>query len=248
MTTTPKSFLATLLAFVMLLGSCASSRQTTTQPDLSSSNGTGVRKDGMNKTTKGGLFGAGGGAVVGGVIGGLIGGGRGTAAGAILGAAVGGGAGALIGRKMDKQAQELQRDMANAKVERVGEGIKITFDSGILFDTNSSALRPTSQADISKLAATLQKYPDTNVLVEGHTDNTGTDAINQPLSENRAQSVANSLTTQGVASSRVTTRGFGSTEPVADNSTAEGKQANRRVEVAIFANEKMKKAAEAGTL
>ncbi len=238
-----------LLAFVMLLGSCATSRQpSTTQPDLSNNNGTGVRKDGMNKTTKGGLLGAGGGAVVGGVLGGLLGGGRGTAAGAILGAAVGGGAGALIGRKMDKQAADLQRDMANAKVERVGEGIKITFDSGILFDTNSSALRPASQADIAKLAATLQKYPDTNVLVEGHTDNTGTDAINQPLSEQRAQSVANGLTAQSVASTRITTKGLGSTEPVADNSTEAGKQANRRVEVAIFANEKMKKAAENGTL
>lgn len=245
--TTPKTFLATMMAFVMLLSSCASSRQTT-QPDLSSNNGTGVRKDGMSKTTKGGLFGAGGGAVLGGVVGGLIGGGRGTAAGAILGAAVGGGAGALIGRKMDKQAAELQRDMANAKVERVGEGIKITFDSGILFDTNSSALRSTSQADISKLAATLQKYPDTNVLVEGHTDNTGTDAINQPLSEQRAQSVASALTAQSVASSRITTKGYGSTQPVGDNTTAEGRQANRRVEVAIYANEKMKKAAEAGTL
>jgi len=245
--TTPKTFLATMMAFVMLLGSCASSRQTT-QPDLSSNNGTGVRKDGMSKTTKGGLFGAGGGAVLGGVVGGLIGGGRGTAAGAILGAAVGGGAGALIGRKMDKQAAELQRDMANAKVERVGEGIKITFDSGILFDTNSSALRSASQADISKLAATLQKYPDTNVLVEGHTDNTGTDAINQPLSEQRAQSVASALTAQSVASSRITTKGYGSTQPVGDNTTAEGRQANRRVEVAIYANEKMKKAAEAGTL
>ncbi|WP_232341677.1 OmpA family protein [Hymenobacter ginkgonis] len=246
--TTSKSFLAVLLAFVMLLGSCASSRQTTTQPDLSSNNGTGQRKDGMNKTTKGGLLGAGGGAVAGAVLGRLIGGKGGTAAGAILGAAVGGGAGALIGRKMDKQAQELQRDMANAKVERVGEGIKITFDSGILFDTNSAALRATSQSDISKLAATLQKYPDTNVLVEGHTDNTGTDAINQPLSENRAQSVASSLTAQGVATSRISTKGYGSTQPVADNSTVEGKQANRRVEVAIYANEKMKKAAEAGTL
>lgn len=248
MMTSSKSFVAVLLAFVMLLGSCASTRQPSTQPDLSNNNGTGVRKDGMNKTTKGGLLGAGGGAVVGGVLGGLLGGGRGTAAGAILGAAVGGGAGALIGRKMDKQAQELQRDMANAKVERVGEGIKITFDSGILFDTNSSNLRPASQADIAKLAATLQKYPDTNVLVEGHTDNTGTDAINQPLSERRAQAVANSLTSQSVASSRITTKGFGSTEPVGDNSTAEGKQANRRVEVAIYANEKMKKAAENGTL
>ena len=246
--TTTKSLLASLLAFVMLLSSCASSKQASTQPDLSSNNGTGVRKDGMNKTTKGGLLGAGGGAAAGAVLGRLIGGKGGTAAGAILGAAVGGGAGALIGRKMDKQAQELQRDMANAKVERVGEGIKITFDSGILFDTNSSALRSTSQSDITKLAATLQKYPDTNVLVEGHTDNTGTDAINQPLSEQRAQSVANALTAQSVASSRITTKGYGSTQPVADNSTAEGKQANRRVEVAIFANEKMKKAAEAGTL
>jgi outer membrane protein OmpA-like peptidoglycan-associated protein len=248
MMTSSKSFLAVLLAFVLLLGSCASSRQTTTQPDLSSNNGTGVRKGGMNKTTKGGLIGAGGGAVAGAVLGRIIGGGRGTAAGAILGAAVGGGAGALIGRKMDKQAQELQRDMANARVERVGEGIKITFDSGILFDTNSSALRATSQSDISKLAATLQKYPDTNVLVEGHTDNTGTDAINQPLSEQRAQSVANALTAQSVASSRISTKGYGSTQPVGDNSTAEGKQANRRVEVAIYANEKMKKAAESGTL
>ncbi|RZK96386.1 MAG: OmpA family protein, partial [Hymenobacter sp.] len=182
------------------------------------------------------------------ILGGLLGGGRGTAAGAIIGAAVGGGAGALIGRKMDKQAQELQRDMANAKVERVGEGIKITFDSGILFDTNSSALRPTSASDIASLATTLKKYPDTNVIVEGHTDNTGTDAINQPLSVNRAQSVATSLTTQGVASSRITTQGYGSTQAVADNTTAEGRQANRRVEVAIFANEKMKKAAQAGTL
>ena len=117
-----------------------------------------------------------------------------------------------------------------------------------MFDTNSSNLRPASQSDISKLAATLQKYPDTNVLVEGHTDNTGTDAINLPLSERRAQSVANSLTAQSVASSRITTKGLGSADPVADNSTAEGKQANRRVEVAIYANEKMKKAAENGTL
>jgi outer membrane protein OmpA-like peptidoglycan-associated protein len=238
-----------LLAFLVLLGSCATSRQTTNDGSLSDTNGTGVRKTGkLNKTTKGGLFGAGGGAVVGGVLGGLIGGGKGTAAGAILGAAVGGGAGALIGRKMDKQAAELQRDMANAKVERVGEGIKITFDSGILFDTNSSALRPASQSDITSLASTLKKYPDTNVLVEGHTDNTGTDAINNPLSQNRAQSVASQLEAQGVISSRINTKGYGSADPIADNSTAEGRQANRRVEVAIFANEKMKKAAENGTL
>jgi len=232
--TTTKSFLAVLLAFVMLLGSCASSRQT--NGTLADTNGTGVRKDGMNKTTKGGLLGAGGGAAAGALLGG------------ILGAAAGGTTGALIGRKMDKQAAELQRSMAGAKVERVGEGIKITFDSGILFDTNSAALRAASTTDISKLATTLKEYPDTNILVEGHTDNTGSDAINQPLSENRAQSVASGLTADGVAGSRITTKGYGSSQPVADNSTEAGKQANRRVEIAIFANEKMKKAAENGTL
>lgn len=242
--TTPKSLLSVFMACVLLFSSCASSRQ----PDQSSNNGTGVRKSGMNKTTKGGLIGAGGGAAAGALLGGLLGGGRGTAIGAILGAAAGGTTGAIIGRRMDKQAADLQRDMQNAKVERVGEGIKITFDSGILFDTNSATLRAASQADIVKMAATLQKYPDTNVLVEGHTDNTGTDAINLPLSERRAQSVADATVAQGVSSSRITTKGLGSSDPVGDNSTAEGKQANRRVEIAIFANEKMKKAAENGTL
>jgi outer membrane protein OmpA-like peptidoglycan-associated protein len=245
---TSKSLLSVLMAFVLLFSSCATSQQAGTQPDLSSNNGTGVRKTGMNNKTKGGLLGAGSGAVVGGVVGGLLGGGRGTAIGAIIGATAGGGAGVLIGNKMDKQAADLQNDMKNAKVERVGEGIKITFDSGILFDTNSATLRPASESDISKMAAILQKYPDTNVLVEGHTDNTGTDAINQPLSERRAQAVANSTVAKGVASSRVTTQGYGSSQPVADNTTTEGKQANRRVEVAIYANEKMKKAAEKGTL
>ncbi|MFD1469265.1 OmpA family protein [Hymenobacter caeli] len=242
--TTPKSLLSIFMACVLLFSSCASSRQ----PADTSANGTGVRKTGMNKATKGGLLGAGGGAAAGALLGGLLGGGRGTAIGAILGAAAGGGAGVLIGRKMDKQAADLQRDMQNAKVERVGEGIKITFDSGILFDTNSATLRAASQADIVKMAATLQKYPDTNVLVEGHTDNTGTDAINLPLSERRAQSVADATVAQGVSSSRITTKGLGSSDPVGDNTTVEGKQANRRVEIAIFANEKMKKAAENGTL
>jgi len=243
-----KSFLSVLMAFVLLFSSCATSQQASTQPDLSSNNGTGARKTGMSKTAKGGLIGAGGGAAAGAVIGRVIGGGRGTAIGAIVGAAAGGTAGALIGRRMDKQAEDLQRDMQNAKVERVGEGIKITFDSGILFDTNSANLRAASEADITKMAAILQKYPDTNVLIEGHTDNTGSDAINQPLSEKRALAVANSTIAKGVASSRVTTQGYGSTQPVADNSTAEGKQANRRVEIAIYANERMKKAAENGTL
>ena len=246
---TSKSLFSVLMAFVLLFSSCATSQQASTRPDLSTNNGTGARKTGMSKTAKGGLLGAGGGAAAGAILGRVLGGGaRGTAIGAIIGAAAGGTAGALIGRKMDKQAEDLQRDMQNAKVERVGEGIKITFDSGILFDTNSSTLRPTSEADITKMAAILQKYADTNVLVEGHTDNTGSDAINQPLSERRAQAVATATIGKGVSSSRVTTQGFGSTEPVGDNTTAEGKQANRRVEIAIYANEKMKKAAEAGRL
>lgn len=244
---TPKSLLSLFMALTLLLGSCATTRNPNI-PDAPTGNGTGPRKTGMSKTAKGGLLGAGGGAVVGGVLGRVIGGKNGTAAGAIIGAAVGGSGGALIGRKMDKQAAELQRDMQNARVERVGEGIKITFDSGILFDTNSSTLRAASQTEIQKMAAVLQKYPDTNVLVEGHTDNTGSDAINNPLSQRRAQAVADYTTQQGVDASRITTQGYGSSQPIADNTTEAGKQANRRVEIAIYANEKMKKAAEKGTL
>ena len=149
---------------------------------------------------------------------------------------------------MDKQAAELQREMAGAKVERVGEGIKITFDSGILFAKNSSNLTPQAQNNIAELAATLKKYGDTNVLVEGHTDNTGSDAINDPLSQRRAQAVANYAQGQGVEASRFQTKGYGSRQPIADNTTEAGRTANRRVEVAIYANEKLKKAAERGTI
>ncbi|WP_286130662.1 OmpA family protein [Solirubrum puertoriconensis] len=251
-----KSLLALLMVFTMLFSACQSSRpaaggstgSTSTGNDLPSGNGSGERKTGMSKTAKGGLIGAGAGAAAGAVLGRVIGGKNGTAAGAIIGATVGGASGAVIGRKMDKQAEELQRDMKNARVERVGEGIKITFDAGILFDTNKSDLRAASVQEIDKMAEVLKKYPDTNVIVEGHTDNTGSDAINQPLSERRAQAVANETMSKGVESGRITTKGYGSSQPVADNTTAEGRQANRRVEIAIFANEKMKKAAERGEL
>ena len=200
---------------------------------------------GMSKTAKGGIIGAGSGAVVGGVIGKAAGS---TAKGAIIGAAVGGTAGALIGRRMDKQAEELRRDLEGAQVERVGEGIKITFDSGILYPINSAELQPGAKTELAQLAETLKKYPDTNILIEGHTDNTGTREINQPLSERRAQSVASYLATMGVDRTRMTTQGYADTQPVADNSTAAGRSQNRRVEIAIFANEKMKKAAEKGEL
>ena len=237
------------MAFVLLFSSCATSQQASTQPDVSTNNGTGPRNTGMSKTKKGGLIGAGSGAAAGAILGRVIGGGaKGTAIGAIIGAAAGGATGAIIGRKMDKAAEELQTDMKNARVERVGEGIKVTFDSGILFDTNSANLRAASEADITKMAAILQKYADTNVLVEGHTDNSGSDAINQPLSERRAQAVANEITAQGIDDARITSTGYGSTQPVADNTSVAGKSANRRVEVAIFANEKMQKAAKRGQL
>jgi len=198
-----------------------------------------------SNAVKGGAIGAGGGAVVGGLIGNAAGN---TALGAIIGAAVGGTTGAIIGNNMDKRAEEMRQDLANAKVERVGEGIKITFDSGILFATNSYELQSGAKANIASLSKILNKYPDTNILIEGDTDNEGTTDHNQTLSERRAQAVADYQKGQGVDGSRIATVGLGELNPVASNETAAGRQQNRRVEVAIFANEKMKDAAENGTL
>jgi outer membrane protein OmpA-like peptidoglycan-associated protein len=193
-----------------------------------------------NKTEKGAVIGAAAGAVVGGVIGNQAGN---TAVGAIIGAAVGGAAGAWIGHYMDKQADEIRRDLEGAKVERVGEGIKITFDSGILFDVNKSTLRAEAVANLAKLATILNKYPDTEILIEGHTDSTGTRDYNMDLSLRRAQSVANDLSSQNVLVSRFHIMGYGPDQPVATNSTADGRQANRRVDLAIYANDKLKKVA-----
>jgi outer membrane protein OmpA-like peptidoglycan-associated protein len=188
---------------------------------------------------KGGAIGAGAGAVAGGVIGHVAGN---TALGAIIGAAVGGTAGVIIG---DKQAEEMRRDLQNAKIERIGEGIKITFDSGILFETNSSSLQSVARGNIESLVKILNKYPDTNILIEGDTDNTGTHEYNQALSERRAQAVASYQTSLGIDGARISTVGLGETNPVASNDTDYGRQLNRRVEVAIFANDKLKKAAQA---
>jgi outer membrane protein OmpA-like peptidoglycan-associated protein len=192
------------------------------------------------RAEKGAAIGATAGAVVGGVIGDKAGN---TAVGAILGAAIGGTAGAYIGDYMDKQAAEMERDLEGARIERVGEGIKITFDSGILFDVNKATLRPASEEQLGKMAAILQKYPDTNILLEGHTDATGSDEYNLDLSRKRAQSVSNYLATLGVAPMRFTIMGYGESQPIASNDTDEGRQLNRRVEVAIYANEKLKDAA-----
>jgi len=199
-----------------------------------------VMNCGMSNTQKGAI----GGAAAGGAIGGVIGHQSGnTAVGAIIGAAVGGAAGAWIGHYMDQQAAEIQRDLEGAKVERVGEGIKITFDSGLLFDTNKSILKPASKENLTKLAVILNKYPDTEILLEGHTDSDGTEEHNMDLSQRRANSVAAFLGGKQVMESRFTTMAYGETQPVADNSIREGKALNRRVEVAIYANDKLKKEA-----
>jgi outer membrane protein OmpA-like peptidoglycan-associated protein len=196
-------------------------------------------------TTKGGAIGAG----VGGAIGGAIGHrSDNTVIGAIIGASVGGAAGALIGRQMDKQAEELQKDLKDATVERVGEGILITFQSGLVFDTDSYSLRDATKTNLTDLAETLKKYEDTNILIEGHTDNTGEDTYNQKLSENRADAVEHFLVSQGIENSRVTTKGYGENQPLGSNDSEAGRQQNRRVEVAIYANKKMKKLAENGDL
>jgi outer membrane protein OmpA-like peptidoglycan-associated protein len=198
-----------------------------------------------SNTTKGGAIGAGVGSAIGGIIGHNS---DNTVVGAIIGAAVGGTAGALIGRHMDKQADELRNDLKGATVERVGEGILITFDSGLLFEVNSVALQPATKSNLTELAKTLNKYDDTNILIEGHTDSSGEDVYNQTLSEKRAKEVENFLVTQHVKNSRIATKGYGEGQPLATNDTEIGKQANRRVEVAIYANNEMKKMAKKGEL
>ncbi len=198
-----------------------------------------------SRTAKGAAIGVGAGSVIGGVIGNQAGN---TAAGAIIGAAVGGTAGALIGRHMDKQAEELQHDLKDATVERVGEGIMITFNSGLMFDVDSYNLRPQTKSNLDELGQVLNKYPDTNILVAGHTDSTGPNDYNMTLSDNRANSVERYLIQKGVEASRLSSVGYGETQPVASNDTASGRQKNRRVEVAIYANKKMQRMAKNGEL
>lgn len=193
-----------------------------------------------SRTQRGAAIGAG----TGGAVGGLIGYATGhTVAGVLIGAVVGGAAGAYIGNYMDKQAAEIERDIAGAKVERVGEGIKITFSSGILFDVDKSDLKSQCKSELAELSRILNKYGDTNILLAGYTDSTGSEEYNLALSKRRADSVANYLVTQNVNSARFSTEGFGESQPVASNDTAAGRAQNRRVEVAIWANEKLKKVA-----
>jgi outer membrane protein OmpA-like peptidoglycan-associated protein len=195
-----------------------------------------------NRTQKGAAIGAGTGGAVGGIIGYATGY---TVAGILIGAVVGGAAGAYIGNYMDKQAAEIERDIEGAKVERVGEGIKITFSSGILFDVDQSNLKDQYKNELADLAGILNKYEDTNILLAGHTDSTGSEGYNLQLSKRRADAVAGYLASQNVKAGRFTTEGYGKSQPVASNDTTAGRAQNRRVEVAIWANEKLKKAASA---
>jgi outer membrane protein OmpA-like peptidoglycan-associated protein len=212
--------IATIFIAGTLLGSCAS----------------------LNKTQKGAIIGGGSGAVVGGVIGRAAGN---TAAGAIIGAAVGGTTGAIIGRHMDKQAEEIKKEVPNAKVERVGEGIVVEFSDKVLFETAKANLGSSAQNTLNNLTRILNKYPDTNLEIDGHTDNRGTESYNQDLSERRAQSVANYLTTSNISRSRIITKGYGEMQPKYSNETESGRAGNRRVEFQISANEQMKANARA---
>lgn len=207
----------------------------------------------MSNLGKGALIGGGAGAGAGAGVGALIGGGKGAAIGAAIGAAVGSGAGMLIGNKMDKQAEQLKQDLANASVDTVTDSnglkaIKVTFDSGILFPTNGTTLNASSKAELSEFAQSLIKNPDTDVRIYGFTDNTGTMAVNQKVATGRADAVLSYLASAGVAPTRLFAEGIPMADYVASNETAAGRAQNRRVEVYIMANETMVKKAEAGTL
>ncbi len=188
----------------------------------------------MNKAEKGAIIGAAAGGAGGAVIGKATGS---TVRGAIIGAAVGGIAGAVIGHQMDKQAEELAYELPGATVQRVGEGIAVTFPEGLLFGFDSDQLRPAAQDNLRKFAASLQKYPNTRTLIVGHTDSQGSAEYNMELSNRRALSAANFITAEGVDRARISTAGRGEAEPIATNETDAGRQQNRRVEIAIYANE-----------
>ncbi|HKR08888.1 MAG TPA: OmpA family protein [Gemmatimonadaceae bacterium] len=189
---------------------------------------------GMSQKQKGAVIGATAGAAAGAVIGNQTGS---TARGAIIGAVIGGAAGAVIGHQMDQQAKELQQNIPGATITRVGEGIAVSFPSGILYPFNSTEILPAGKDNLRQLASSLDKYPNSDVLIVGHTDSVGTDAYNQDLSQRRALAASAYLQSLGVPASRLQTQGRGETEPIASNDTEDGRQRNRRVEIAIYASE-----------
>lgn len=193
-----------------------------------------------NNTQKGGVIGATGGAILGAIIGNNVGNGN-SELGAIIGGVIGGGAGVLIGRKMDKQAQKIEEEIPGAEVERVDNGIVLTFDekSGVYFNTNKSDVNDASKVTLNKLAGIFIEYPDTKVLIIGHTDSTGSEQYNMNLSKERAYSVTNYLVNKGLSTGRFTTKWYGETQPKYDNNTEEGRSKNRRVNIAILPDEQM---------
>jgi len=205
-------------------------------------------------TGKGALIGGGGGAAVGAGLGAIIGGGKGAGIGSAIGAAVGAGAGALIGRKMDKQKQQLEQELAEkAKVESVTDqnglqAIKVTFNGGILFPFNSTSLSANAKTDLSQFAASLNSNPETNVQIFGYTDNVGSYQANEKVSTGRADAVRTYLVNSGVSGARITAQGIPMADYVASNDTDAGRAQNRRVEVYITANQQMIQQAENGTL
>lgn len=193
-----------------------------------------------NKTQRGAVIGAAGGAVLGAVLGNNVGKGGNGALGAVIGGVVGGVAGGLIGRKMDKQAREIQDQLPGAQVERVGEGIKLVLgENAVRFDFNKATLTSTAKANLDKLVPVFKNYPDTNIKIYGYTDSKGADDYNLNLSDQRANAVKTYLAGKGLVSSRFSILGMGESDPIADNETEAGRASNRRVEFAILANDKM---------
>ena len=199
---------------------------------------------GMSQQQKGAVIGATTGAAVGGVIGNQTGS---TARGAIIGAVVGGAAGAVIGHQMDQQAKELQQNIPGATIQRVGEGIAVTFASGILFPFNSTEILPDGRTNLQQLASSLEKYPNSDILIVGHTDSVGTDAYNNDLSQRRALAAQGYLQTLGVPATRLQATGRGESEPIQSNDTDAGRAQNRRVEIAIYASEAYRNKVKSGT-
>ncbi len=209
-----KIILSTLLSMSLLFSGCAS----------------------LSKAFKGGAIGTAAGGAAGAVIGRASGN---TAMGAVIGATVGGVTGAIIGNQMDKQAAEIKNEIPGVSVERVGEGIVIEFTSDVLFGFDMYDLKTQAKENLDKLVTILNKYPDTDIEIHGHTDSKGSIKYNQSLSERRARSVSDYLVSRKISSQRLKTIGFGEEKPIASNDTAEGRDKNRRVEFAITANEKM---------
>jgi outer membrane protein OmpA-like peptidoglycan-associated protein len=192
----------------------------------------------MNKQQKGTAVGAAGGALIGAAVG------KGSIWGILIGAAVGGAAGNIIGKKMDNQAKELKQAIPTAQVERVGEGINVTFESGLMFKINSADISDTYKADLKSAADVFNKYAETNIIIEGHTDDSGADSYNMTLSEKRAKAVKAFLASNGVDTARMEAKWYGETQPKYPNDTEENRQKNRRVEVGVVANDKMKQDAK----